>query len=94
MKTKYITFNNHYGEPDIVVFSGFQKHSDVAQDFNLTKSEVQFEPMTIIGAGFISFNATDTEHVLVECYGKSDSLGVACHPGDDALANRLLVDPQ
>lgn len=95
MRTKYITFNNAHGVPDIVVFSELQQHADVARAMNahpvivdgkVTGSEPFSSTNTLIGAGFIY---RDADGHLV-CYDRSVSLRLESHPEDSDIATNLL----
>jgi hypothetical protein len=81
MKTKYITYKADVGE-DIIVFSLFETHADIAHRLNLE----------VISAGFIYITTTAPDgDFKAECYGDSVSLKVKSRPAEDAeLANRML----
>ena len=81
-RTKYITFARGSLE-DIIVFSPFMQHKDVAKTV-LAGAE-------ILGAGFIDFSATVGGEVSCECYGDSISLKIKSREEDNTIANDRLL---
>ncbi len=89
MRTKYITFNNAYGEPDIIVFSEMMQHAAVARALQIHRNgdcEPGGDRNTIIGAGFIHNVGGEG----LECFGTSVSLKVPSHVADSKIANDNL----
>ena len=72
---KYIVFENGYGIEEIIVFSKFQTHSQIA-------AWLYVEPLS---AGFIQFTERGPQ-----CYGNSTSLKIASRSTDSELAAKTL----
>ena len=71
LEPKYIVYHDEVHEiDDVVIFSGFQKHCDVAHQLH----------GPVISAGFVDMYATIYGEVDVVCSGESDSLKVASRP--------------
>jgi len=81
LKTKYIVYKNDLGIKDIIIFSSFETHSDVA-------TKMGFVP---VSAGFVNIHTSkDEDLIIVNCYGKSVSLDLSANKDDSGLACRML----
>ncbi len=81
LEPKYIVYFDEVHEiEDIIIFSGFQKHCEVAHSLH----------GKVVSAGFVEIK-TVADVTLIRCYGESDSLKVQARPVEDtALAGERL----
>ena len=77
---KYIIFDNGTG----ILFSNMQNHSDMTFGRN------------VVSAGFCRVETTRNQFddIIVkdvQCYGKSDSLGITSHSGDSEIIRDIFL---
>lgn len=84
LEPKYIVYHDELHEiDDVVIFSGYQKHCEVAHRLH----------GPVISAGFVEMWASIYGVVEITCSGESDSLKVQSRPEEDAalIAERLQL---
>ena len=80
LEPKYIIYHDEVNDiEDIIIFSGFQKHIEVAHHLH----------GKVVSAGFIKLTATDNPEgssgpdVNIQCYGESNTLHIQSRPDED-----------
>lgn len=81
MKTKYIIVSDNTGMEQIVIFSQFMNHNDVARGIH----------GKVISAGFIAISS-DNDGPVIICYGRSESLNIDSRPDEDVLIAKEQLD--